>query len=152
MNLFGMGTMEIAVIMIVALIIFGPGKLPEIGAQVGRAVRDFRRMTRDMTAEFNDSISDVQATVGEVKQTAASLQRETKDLAASIPAAVEGTAQRPTTAATAGVASATSPVIDPAASSASRPSTNGVDAPSATKDDPLADLGSLEDEIVADRH
>ena len=43
----------------VVLIIFGPGKLPELGSQVGKAVRDFRRMTNDMTREFNDSTSDI---------------------------------------------------------------------------------------------
>jgi sec-independent protein translocase protein TatA len=39
------------------LIVFGPGKLPEIAGQVGRAVRDFRRSTADITAEFQRSFS-----------------------------------------------------------------------------------------------
>ncbi|MEX2314523.1 MAG: twin-arginine translocase TatA/TatE family subunit, partial [Thermomicrobiales bacterium] len=69
MNLFGMGGMEIMVIMLVALIIFGPGKLPEIGAQVGKAVRDFRRATNDLTREFNDSTSDIRSTMDEMKGT-----------------------------------------------------------------------------------
>jgi TatA/E family protein of Tat protein translocase len=52
MNFMGMGWMEISVILIVALIIFGPGKLPEVAGQVGKAVRVFRRLTSVFTDEF----------------------------------------------------------------------------------------------------
>ena len=45
MNFLGMGPMELMVILVLALIIFGPGKLPEIAGQVGKVVRDFRRTT-----------------------------------------------------------------------------------------------------------
>ena len=41
-----MGPMEVTVILVVALIIFGPGRLPEMGAQAGKAVRDFRKLTK----------------------------------------------------------------------------------------------------------
>jgi TatA/E family protein of Tat protein translocase len=76
MNLFGMGAMEIAVILIVALVIFGPSKLPEIGGQVGRAVKDFRRATRDLTAEFRDR-SMTQSTISEMKATVTDVRNET---------------------------------------------------------------------------
>ena len=35
--------MHLLVILIIALIIFGPGKLPEIGSGLGRAIRDFKK-------------------------------------------------------------------------------------------------------------
>ena len=57
MNFLGMGPMELMVILVLALIVFGPGKLPEIAGQVGRAVRDFRRMTGDLSSEFNRTLS-----------------------------------------------------------------------------------------------
>lgn len=57
MNFLGMGPMELMVILVLALIIFGPGKLPEIAGQVGRAVRDFRRMTGELSSEFNRTLS-----------------------------------------------------------------------------------------------
>lgn len=41
--MFGIGFPEFAVILVVALVIFGPGKLPEIGSSLGQAIRDFRR-------------------------------------------------------------------------------------------------------------
>jgi TatA/E family protein of Tat protein translocase len=57
MNFLGMGPMELMVILVLALIVFGPGKLPEIAGQVGRVVRDFRRMTGDLSSEFNRTLS-----------------------------------------------------------------------------------------------
>jgi len=45
------------VILVLALIIFGPGKLPEIAGQVGRVVRDFRRTTAELSSEFNRTLS-----------------------------------------------------------------------------------------------
>jgi sec-independent protein translocase protein TatA len=41
--MFGMGAPELIVILVVALLIFGPGKLPEIGGALGRGIRDFRK-------------------------------------------------------------------------------------------------------------
>jgi TatA/E family protein of Tat protein translocase len=52
-----MGPMELMVILVLALVIFGPGKLPEIAGQVGRVVRDFRRTTSDLSSEFNRTLS-----------------------------------------------------------------------------------------------
>jgi len=57
MNFLGMGPMELMVILVLALIVFGPGKLPEIAGQVGRVVRDFRRMTGELSSEFNRTLS-----------------------------------------------------------------------------------------------
>jgi len=52
MGFLGLGTGELVVIAVVALIIFGPGKLPEVAGQVGKALRDFRKMTGDLSDEF----------------------------------------------------------------------------------------------------
>jgi len=56
-NFLGMGPMELMVILVLALIIFGPGKLPEIAGQVGKVVRDFRRTTAELSSEFNRTLS-----------------------------------------------------------------------------------------------
>lgn len=42
------GTTEIVIILAIALLVFGPQKLPEIGRQIGSAVRELRRMTGDV--------------------------------------------------------------------------------------------------------
>ena len=49
MELFAfLGTQEIVVVLVIALIVFGPQKLPEIGRQVGSAMRELRKMTGDV--------------------------------------------------------------------------------------------------------
>ncbi|MDX2170289.1 MAG: twin-arginine translocase TatA/TatE family subunit [Deltaproteobacteria bacterium] len=41
--MFGLGAPELVVILVVALLIFGPGKLPEIGGALGKGIRDFKK-------------------------------------------------------------------------------------------------------------
>ena len=41
--MFGIGLPELVVIMVVALVVFGPGRLPEIGGALGKGIRDFKR-------------------------------------------------------------------------------------------------------------
>lgn len=123
MNFFGMGPMEIGVILVIALIIFGPGKLPEIGAQLGKGIRDFRAATGDITGEFQKAMGDMQGVADEVRQSATEVQETTRALTR----------------------------LDQAETAASKPahplptSVSGAspDAPATpTKQDPLADLMS----------
>lgn len=51
-----MGPLEILVILIVVMIVFGPRRLPEIGANLGKAMREFRRATTEMTRDFVSEI------------------------------------------------------------------------------------------------
>jgi len=48
----------IAAILVVVLIIFGPGRLPELGSAAGKAMREFRKATSELT----DSISTASST------------------------------------------------------------------------------------------
>ncbi len=41
--MFGLGFQELLIILVIALIIFGPGKLPQIGSGLGKAIRDFKK-------------------------------------------------------------------------------------------------------------
>ena len=41
--MFGIGIQELLVILVIALVIFGPGKLPQIGSGLGKAIRDFKK-------------------------------------------------------------------------------------------------------------
>lgn len=43
---------EILVILVLALVIFGPRRLPEIGRSIGRSLREFRRATSELRAEI----------------------------------------------------------------------------------------------------
>jgi sec-independent protein translocase protein TatA len=46
--MFGLGIPELLIIMVIILIIFGSGKLPEIGAGLGKAIRNFKGATSEI--------------------------------------------------------------------------------------------------------
>ena len=54
MDFFGIGPLELFLILILALIVFGPGKLPELAKQLGRAVREFRKASSELTHDFKE--------------------------------------------------------------------------------------------------
>ena len=49
------GFPELILILVIALIVFGPGKLPEAGASLGRALNEFRNASRELTSGNNAS-------------------------------------------------------------------------------------------------
>jgi sec-independent protein translocase protein TatB len=84
MNFLGMGPLELMLIVVLALIVFGPAKLPEIMGQIGRAIGDFRRATSELSDEFNRTI---QAELNETRQTI----EETKSALTEVRSAVDST-------------------------------------------------------------
>jgi sec-independent protein translocase protein TatA len=46
------GAPELIIILVIALLILGPGKLPEVGASIGKSIREFRKASTDL----NDSV------------------------------------------------------------------------------------------------
>lgn len=50
--------MELVIIVILALLIFGPTKLPELGRSLGRAMREFRRAGREISDEFDRAVKE----------------------------------------------------------------------------------------------
>jgi sec-independent protein translocase protein TatA len=59
------GPLEILVVLVVALVVFGPSKLPELGRQVARGYREFRKFQEgirdDIEGVFRDDAHDVEA-------------------------------------------------------------------------------------------
>ena len=53
--MFGVHWAWIALLLVVVLIIFGPGRLPELGGAVGKAMREFRKATSDLTNEVTSA-------------------------------------------------------------------------------------------------
>jgi TatA/E family protein of Tat protein translocase len=65
---------ELILIFVVALLLFGPRKMPEIGKSVGRAMREFRRASNDFKRTIEDEVAaddvrDVQKDFAEVRKT-----------------------------------------------------------------------------------
>ncbi len=55
--MFGsIGLPELIIIFVIALLVFGPKKLPEVGKTVGKAIRDFKKSTEDIKEKFEDEI------------------------------------------------------------------------------------------------
>lgn len=53
---FNVGLPEMLIILVIALIVFGPRKLPEIGGAVGKAMREFRRASSELTDELTREV------------------------------------------------------------------------------------------------
>lgn len=53
---FNIGFPELILILVIALIVFGPGKLPEIGGAIGKGIREFRKASLEVTRQFNEEI------------------------------------------------------------------------------------------------
>ncbi|MBD0392949.1 MAG: TatA/E family twin arginine-targeting protein translocase [Microcoleus sp. C1-bin4] len=79
MNIFGIGLPEMAVIFTIALLVFGPKKLPEIGRSLGKAIRGFQDASREFESEFTREAKQLEEAV------ATSSKPETEKLAAATP-------------------------------------------------------------------
>ncbi|HPC82519.1 MAG TPA: Sec-independent protein translocase protein TatB [Thermoanaerobaculaceae bacterium] len=72
--MFGsLGIPELVMIFIVALLLFGPRKLPEIGRTVGKALSEFRRASNDLKRTLEDEVAaeDLRAAHRELQQAVA---------------------------------------------------------------------------------
>lgn len=61
LNVFGVGFLEILLVLVLALIVIGPQRLPETAAQLGGMVRTLRRYANEFRREFMDEFGDLQA-------------------------------------------------------------------------------------------
>lgn len=75
--MFGsIGTNEIVLIMLIALLLFGPKKLPEIGRTLGSAVRELKKAARDFTSSMEQIETEVKDEVSSVKDEVSCLDRD----------------------------------------------------------------------------
>ena len=61
--LSNIGVPGLILILTLALIIFGPKKLPEIGRAFGQTLKEFKKSTRELTEDIADEIKEVKETV-----------------------------------------------------------------------------------------
>ncbi len=63
MNIFGIGLPEMALITIVALLVFGPKKLPEIGRSVAKTLRSFQDASKEFENEFKKEAANIEKSI-----------------------------------------------------------------------------------------
>lgn len=68
MNVFGIGLPEMMVVFVLALLVFGPKKLPEIGRSLGKAVRGFQEASDEFKAEMKRESERVEQTAAQPMQ------------------------------------------------------------------------------------
>ncbi|RMF18642.1 MAG: twin-arginine translocase TatA/TatE family subunit [Candidatus Dadabacteria bacterium] len=76
----GLGTTELIIILVIVLVIFGAGKLPEVGGALGKGIRNFKRASKgeddiDVTPAPAGSPAPESLDKGDASQTAASTEK-----------------------------------------------------------------------------
>ncbi len=61
--MFNLGPWEVGLILVVALIVVGPGKLPEVAKAIGKGMNDFKRAAAGYQKEFQEAINSIEDTV-----------------------------------------------------------------------------------------
>lgn len=67
MNILGVGPAELLVILVLAVLVVGPQRLPEFAAQLARFLRVFRRYSTRVTQEFNETLHELESEYDDMK-------------------------------------------------------------------------------------
>ena len=94
MGFLDMGMLEILLILVVALIIWGPGKIPEIARMLGRAVRTLKKATFDLTATVTKEIDEEKDNQHQPKENSGDKPTESSSVSTAEPRDEEVTSPR----------------------------------------------------------
>lgn len=77
--MFGLGAMEVLIILVIAFMLFGPKELPEIGKQVGKAVKGFKETTEDLRQSVEPEINMITQELKSVEQDLESTMKDAEE-------------------------------------------------------------------------
>lgn len=80
MDILGIGPLELIVILVLALLVFGPDRLPEIGAKLGRSMRSMRQATREFSREIEEARKAIEEPANAIRQPMQDLMRPVQDI------------------------------------------------------------------------
>jgi len=95
--MFGLGIPELIVIFIIALIVFGPKKLPDLGKSVGRAMAEFKKASQDFQESMHSEMREVEKSVDldEIKKLGTLEVPDATKTGEAKPADLPGAEQKP---------------------------------------------------------
>ena len=73
-----LGFQELLIIFVIALLVFGPKKLPELGKSLGKGLREFKRATEDLKSNWEDQMKEVEEPVKEAAKDLAETGKDVK--------------------------------------------------------------------------
>lgn len=145
-----LGPTELIVILVIALLVFGPNRLPELGRSIGRGLREFKKARDEVTSAIKVETKDLGLDPKELGMSAKDLGLSAKDLGLSAKdldpktplATSRPAAPRPASAPAAGAAgtaaAAAASALGAAAASAAAPGNGGTPATAAASGHALA--------------
>ncbi len=95
--MFGLGFPELLLIFVIALVVFGPKKLPDLGRSIGRAMAEFKKATDEFQESVRSEMKDVEKTADmDTVKKLGNIQLPDYDRAwAEKPAPEQGAEQKP---------------------------------------------------------
>jgi sec-independent protein translocase protein TatA len=89
--MLGIGMQEMLIIGVAALLLFGPGKLPEVMSQAGKWYKQFRDVTSDLTGEFNKTVAEAKGELEGLGVDLGPMQKQVNSISRSVQKDLGGT-------------------------------------------------------------
>jgi TatA/E family protein of Tat protein translocase len=95
--MFGVGYQEMLLIGLAALLLFGPGKLPEVMSQAGKFYKQFRDVTDELSGEFNKTVAEAKGELDAMGVDLGPMQQQVDSITKSVQKDLGGAAGKKTT-------------------------------------------------------
>lgn len=86
--MFGLGIPELIIIFVIALIVFGPKKLPDLGKSIGRAMAEFKKASDEFQESVRTEMKEVEQSAN-VKEELKKIEQQVEQIGAPAPEAKE---------------------------------------------------------------